>query len=124
MHCIVFGAFTSGLVFATSSWQEAQLRWNACWLVSVMRAALDSCLICGISGQTVGFVVARAWQLRHAMTPTADWSFSKSSAVRVVVRSSGQAVLSGGVFATSEAGCAVWRHSMQATGPVPRSEER
>jgi hypothetical protein len=98
----------SGRFFITSSWQEAQLRWNANWFVSVSVAALASCLICGISGSVVGFVPARAWQLRQAMTPTPPGSFSRSSAVSVVVRSVGQAVCSGGLLAASAAGCAVW----------------
>jgi hypothetical protein len=61
--CVVFGALASGRCPATSSWQEAQLRRKAGWLVSVSVAALDSCLMVGVSASVVvGFAPARACQ--------------------------------------------------------------
>lgn len=108
VHFIEVGGLTSFRCFTTSSWHPAQLRWKACWFVSVIMAVLLSCLICGISGHTSGFVPARVWQLWHVAPPSGFGSFARSSSVSVVVRPAGHAVLSGGVFTTSDAGCAVW----------------
>src|ERR1043166_9729418 len=88
-HLVVPGALASGRFFITSSWQPAQLRWKASWLVSTSVAVLPSCLISGMAGSALGVSSLRAWQLRQPTTPTPPGSFSRSSAVSVVVRSGG-----------------------------------
>lgn len=95
VHFLEVGGVTSVLVFTISSWQPAQLRWNACWLVNVTNSVPTANLICGFSGSSFGLASALAWQSRQT-APTAVGSFARTSALSVVVRSAGQAVLSGG----------------------------
>src|SRR5215207_9543117 len=117
-HSLPVGAVVSFLCCVAASWHVLQLRWYASSFVSTVGSVSPSYVTSGIASPNLGFSPSCAWHSRQPRTTGFFASFIVS-AVSVVVRSAGSAVLSGGCFAASAAGWSVWWHSTQPMVLLP-----